>query len=64
MIVETYEGLEVLDSHYDIWHVEIELEDGQRFDFRERDGTLSVSVDGQLIVLPYASNVVRLRDGG
>lgn len=43
-------------------HVEILLEDGQRFTVRERDGILSVWTNGDLIVRPRAANVVRLEE--
>lgn len=60
MLVEIYEGREVLESHNDIHRVEIELEDGQRFSFRKRDHLLSVSTDGQLLVIPRATNAIQL----
>lgn len=60
MLVTVYEKGEVwpLDSHRDVPRMTIELGDGQQFTLTERNNTLCISVDGELIMSPQATSVV------
>jgi hypothetical protein len=41
--------------------LKIRLDNGNIFSVSERDGELHISVDAQIIVVPVASNAIRLR---
>lgn len=61
MLVEMYEGVDLLGAQDRVRRVEVELESGQRFGIIECGGYLSISADSRLAVLPCASNVVVIK---
>lgn len=41
--------------------LKVRLGNGQIFSISERDGELHISVDAQIVIVPVASNAIRLR---